>query len=291
MSRFKYSVNTNSLRKTRSNREIVDLCKRLGVDGIEWGLPPVDEAGAAIKEMAKLTLDAGLDVAGYINGGKLWKEDEMQRWTDIVSSVGGQSLRVSHPWISCNYDEALHQRHSFGDIFKLARDGIPGLVELSKARGIRFVLEMHGGALTSSSMAAVRLFEGVDPKHIGVIYDPANGALEGGLRPRSDVEILGKYLAYVHAKNVMWAWTDEIDYAPVRRLIPKRLITMPQAGIVDYMEVFFALKMHRFSGYISSEEYFNAHTEERLRDGIAYLKECACLAPDKPQEPHTTFND
>lgn len=292
MSPFKYAVNTNGLRNKYNPSQTVAMARKLGIEGIEWGLPKYDEAGPAIREMARLTTDAGLEVAGYINGPKLWKKDDMRRYADLLSPVGGKSLRVAHPWIAWDYRESLHVKENWHEIFKLARDAMPDVVELSKQSGIRFVLELHSGALTASALAAVRLFEGVDPRHVGVIYDPANTILEGNLRPRSEVEVLGRYLAYVHAKNLMLTFTGKFHEAPIRRARWEyRLAHLPY-GLVDYLEVCFALKVGGFSGWISSEEYFMEGDDqfEQLRDGIAFLKECERHAPDRPAEPFLTFN-
>lgn len=296
MSQFKYSAITNGLKGVfkMDRRRIVDTCKAAGLDGIEWGLSKdLDEVAAEIKEMKQMTEDAGLEVMGYVNAGKLWKHDEMRRWSEIVASVGGKRLRVSHPWIAMSFDESLHQRDSYWDIFKLAKDGLPGLIEIGKEFGIRYVLEMHAGALTASAFAARRLLDGLDANHIGVIYDPGNTIVEGALRPRSEVEILGDYLAYVHAKNMMWTPTGRSIAEPVRRAKWGWARTDLDAGISDYVEVFFALKNGGFGGWISSEEYFHEAEDPaaKIREGVAFLKECAAKAPSAPQEPYTTFNE
>ncbi|MFA5865179.1 MAG: sugar phosphate isomerase/epimerase family protein [Phycisphaerae bacterium] len=291
MSRFKYSVNTNSLSKYKNN-EIIEMARKLKIEGIEWGLPAYEEAAQSVKEMVKMTADAGLEIAGFINGPKLWKRDDMRRYADLLANMGGISLRVAHPWIAWDYSESLHLKESWQEIFKLARDAMPEVVELSKQSGIRFVVEMHSGALTASALAAVKLFEGVDPRHVGVIYDPANTILEGSMRPRSEVEVLGPYMAYVHAKNVMFNFTGKFHEQPVCRARWEFKVVNLPCGILDWLEVFFALKISGFRGWISSEEYFKDGNDqfEQLRDGIAFLKECEKHAPDRSVEPYLTLN-
>ncbi|NOY75615.1 MAG: hypothetical protein GXP32_07465 [Kiritimatiellaeota bacterium] len=72
MHKRKYSVNTNGLKKKYSTKEIVEMSSALNLDGIEWGLSGLDGVAEEIEEMAERTVDAGLEVVGYINGGKLW---------------------------------------------------------------------------------------------------------------------------------------------------------------------------------------------------------------------------
>jgi len=290
---FKYSVNTNGLSRKYSRPEIVKMLQRLGADGIEWGLPKLDEAAAAIKEMAHLAKEEGLEVAGYINGGKLWKRDEMRRWAEVVASGGGKSLRVSHPWIAWDYRESLHQRSSYQEIFQLAHDAIPECVELSRKTGVRFLVEMHSGALTASALAAANLLHGVDPQCFGVIYDPANSLLEGNMRPRNEVEVLGPYLGYVHAKNVMMCFDGRMLDGPVSRAKWTYRLTDLDCGMLDWVEVMFALKAGGYQGFVSSEEYFQEgdNQEEQIRRGVAFLKACEQAAPAKPEPPFSAFND
>ncbi|MCK5843700.1 MAG: sugar phosphate isomerase/epimerase [Victivallales bacterium] len=292
MLNHKYAVNTNGLKKRYTTKEIVDMAVDLNLDGIEWGLSGLVGLADEIKEMATLTVDAGLEVVGYINGGKLWKSDELRQWGEVVASVGGKSLRVSHPWIAYNLDESLHQKDSFNDIFSRCVDSMPALVEVSESTGVRFVVETHGGALAASPLLVRQLFNGVDPKYVGAIYDPANTLLEGGLRPRSEVEVLGDLLAYVHAKNTVYFMDDDKLANPARAAWKHKTVA-PDVGIIDWVEIFFALNCGNFEGYISMEEFFTDGDDqfERLGEAMTFLKECDKNAPSRPEPPFTTFND
>ncbi len=288
---MKFSINTNCIRNDYSVKELLNICKEAGADGIEWGLPPLEEAGDAIREMKKQTEDNGLEVVGYLNAGQCWNRDNMRKWADILASVNAKTARVEHPWVAYNMDESLHQKDSWQEIFKLARDGLPYLAELSDEIGTRFVFETHGGALTASSLAAVKLLEGFSPGNFGVIYDPTNNIIEGNMRPRSDVEVLGDYLAYVHAKNCVPYFEKEIVDYGVKRMYWRYKVSSPSAGMLDWLEVFFALKLANYDGWISSEEYFPPAPAEILKQEIAFLRKCEQNAPKATQTPFTTFND
>lgn len=289
---YKYSVNTNVL-KDLNYKEIVDLCSRAGADGIEWGLRGLEGAKEAVKEMCKVTSDAGFEVMGFINAGHLWKTDLMRKWSEAVKDAGGKTLRVAHPWFGCNYEETLHQRESFLDLMKRAREGLEKLVPLGKEYGIRYVLEMHSGSVAASAPCVRQLMEGLDCRYVGAIYDPANCVLEGLIRPRGAVEMLGEYLAYVHAKNLFFRYSGNYAPGPVRRAAWEHKLCALECGMVDYVEIFFALKNVGFKGWISLEEFFSGkeNLEEEIGRAIRFLKECEKAAPSKPQEPYTTFND
>ncbi len=119
----------------------------------------------------------------------------------------------------------------------------------------------------------------------------ANTLAEGNLRPRSEVEVLGDYLAYVHAKNTAFFCEGEISDGGAARKTWSRKTVPPSGGALDWQEVFFALKAGGFSGVISSEEYFTPENTRIISEGIAFLKECEKHAPCAAEPPFTSFND
>ena len=150
---------------------------------------------------------------------------------------------------------------------------------------------MHGGSLTASASACRHLMEGLDPATVGAIFDVANGIGEGFLRPRHSAEALGSYLAYVHAKNMSLRDDAPIEADGVRRRQFHGEVVPLDAGLIDWVEAFFALKCVDFSGWVSAEEFWRDDPEPMLCEGLRYLKACAAAAPDAPQPPFTTFND
>ncbi len=288
---MKFSINTNCLQNDYSVSEIIQICKDVGVEGIEWGVPDLEQAKDVVLEMHKRTVDNGLEVVSYINCGRCWKIDEVKKWADILVSVGAKCARVDRPWVAYSFDESLHQKDSWWDIFKLAKDSLPKLVELSRASGIKFVLETHGGALTASPLATRNLLEGFPAENVGVIYDPANNIIEGSIRPRSAVEILGDYLDYVHAKNCIAYFDSEMIDFSVKRQYWRYKVCSPSIGMLDWLEVFFALKLAGYDGWISSEEYFAKAPVEILKQEIAFLRRCEEYAPKETKKPFTTFNE
>ena len=59
---MKFSMNTNSIRKKCSIDEIIKIALDAGVQGMEWGLGPVEGAAEEAKAMLKASKDAGLEV-------------------------------------------------------------------------------------------------------------------------------------------------------------------------------------------------------------------------------------
>jgi sugar phosphate isomerase/epimerase len=291
MEKFKYSINTNVLRDKLSPAEIVDLCLKSGADGIEWGLKSLESAPAATREMSRLTNDAGLEVLGYLNAGAMWKEDLMRQWSEAIADREGKTLRVAHPWFAWDYDESLHQPDKYLDLVKKTKDAVKMLESLSCEYGVKYVLEMHSGSVAADPWAVRYLMEGVNPECIGVIYDPANTLLEGFIRPRGACELLGKHLAYVHAKNLIFvprnSYTETMRPGRMQWQFQRAFLDQ---GMIDYVEIFFALKCSGFSGWISLEEFVTENYLQEISNSIEFLRECSKAAPKKPCEPFSSFN-
>lgn len=291
MKEFKYSVNTNTLRNKLSSAEIVDLCVEAGADGIEWGLKALDNSPADVCEMNKLTTNAGLEVIGYLNAGAMWKEDLMRQWSDALAGCDGKTLRVAHPWFAWDYTESLHQPDKYLDLVKRAKEAIKMLESLSREYKIKYVLEMHSGSIAADPWAIRYLMEGIDSDCVGAIYDPANTLIEGFIRPRGACELLGKHLAYVHAKNLIFV--PENSYTETlkpRRTKWKPYPTFLDQGMIDYVEIFFSLKYSGFNGWISLEEFITENYVQEISEGIGFLKKCAQSAPAAICAPFNKFN-
>lgn len=288
---FKYAVNTNTFKGKLSSAEVVKLCAEAGADGIEWGLRALETARADACEMHKLTADAGLEVLGYLNAGRMWKEDLMRRWSEAVAGCGGRTLRVAHPWFAWDYTESVHQPDNYLDLVQRSADAIRMLESLSREYGIKYVLETHSGSVAADPWAVRYLMKDVDPNCVGVIYDPANTVIEGFIRPRGACELMGPHLAYVHAKNLVFvprsAFLETAD--PPRMQWTMQRVFLDQ-GMVDFVEVFFALKLSGFSGWISLEEFVTQNYVREISEGIGFLKRCAQSAPARLLEPFSAFN-
>ncbi len=289
---MKFAINTNSFRKQCTKAELVKLAVDAGVDGIEWGLGSLDDAAGDAAEMSQRTRDAGLAVCGFINAGILWKFDEIRRWSEAAAAAGAPNLRVAHPWFAWNYQESLHQRESFQSLLDRSRKGLEKLQDLSREYHLRYVLETHAGGVAASPWCVPVLLKDLDPATVGVIYDPANTCIEGFVRPAGAVNMMGPYMAYLHLKNLELVRHDPATPGLRPEWVPERRHL--EAGMVDYMELAYALKLNRFDGWGSFEEPVAKTPAEALdeyRHNIEYIKNCLAQAPDKPEEPFLTFND
>ncbi len=275
---MKFAINTNCLRNHFTHAEIVDIALQMGVDGIEWGLPSLENAPAAAAEMRKVTEDAGLEILSYINGGMLWDTEAIRRWSELVARNGGKMLRVAHPWYAWNYEESTQQPESFNVLLEKTRQGLEKLAALGREFGLRYVLETHSGSCFASPLAVKAVMDEFDPRYCGVIYDPANTYMEGFIRPRGAVEVMGDFLAYVHVKNM----TIESGCGANGKYQVTYAKSPVECGLVDYEEIMFALKLAGYKGWFSFEELYSPPEgmADEVKSGIAHLRACRQRAPE-----------
>ena len=252
-----------------------------GWDGIEWRVTdqvdspvpgfwagnqatwPLATLAQDTPEIARITRDAGLELSGL--GGYAQCDDHGSVETLLVATaaLGAHQVRITVPrtGTSGNYREA----------FALARHHVEWVAERAAAHGVKALVELHHGTLTSSASSAMRLIDGLDPEHIGVIHDLGNLLIEGQEDHLSSFELLGSYLAHVHVKNVRWSPRSVAEpdgsvlwdwhWAPLR------------TGQADVRGYFDALREFGYDGWVTCEDFsLDLPLEERTRDNLAYLK-------------------
>ncbi len=154
-----------------SPREIVDLTRRAGLAGIEWGgdvhVPHGDVNRA--REVAAMTQDAGLRVMAYGSYYRVGYEQDLpfERVLLSAQALGAPVIRV---WAgdrgSADADESCWQRV----VSESRRIG-----DLAAEAGLRVVFEFHSRTLTDTNDTARRLIEQVDHPAVGMYWQPAVG--------------------------------------------------------------------------------------------------------------------
>ncbi len=130
--------------------KIVDLARRAGLDGIEWGgdvhVPPGDEALAL--RVARMTRDAGLAVSSY---GSYYRCDG-DRFHECLTTALALEAKVIRVWAgriaSAGCTSAMRARIT-ADAAKCA--------QMCHDNGVTLAFEYHGGTLTDTPASAERL--------------------------------------------------------------------------------------------------------------------------------------
>lgn len=151
-------------------REVVDLCAKAGVDGIEWGgdvhAPHGDTATAA--EVRKMTQDAGLQVASYGSYYRVVKsKDEGLDFPSVLDSAQALGAPIVRVWAgglgSADADQAYRDA---------VAEETRAICDMAAAENIRIAYEFHGGTLTDTNDSALRLLKDVDHPNLTTYWQP-----------------------------------------------------------------------------------------------------------------------
>jgi sugar phosphate isomerase/epimerase len=258
---MKYSVFTVLL-GDRSVADAAATVARLGYDGIEWRVHPdyhlpVDTIKESAQEAKRISESEGLDIPMLSTYLKLDQASDIVLVAEAAAAISCPAVRVWPP----EYDGTRSAAQAIDHTRRL----LTGVSGKCAHLPVRLCLEIHMGTIIPSPSLALRVVEESDPDRVGVIYDPGNMVHEGFENHRLGIELLGEYLAHVHAKNAAWQrdesgrWTCEWA----------RL----QDGIADWPAVMQVLQDKGYSGWISNENFCDTEpVEQRLAGDLAYLR-------------------
>ena len=255
-----------------------------GYDGVEWrvtntaadarGQAPsfwgnnlctirLDEVLSRAEELRDMTNSAGLETAALAGYRPIEDYEAVGRLLEAARIMGAPLIRAGAP----RYDGSVHHDR----LFEKARADFENMAPKALEAGVKICLETHMGIISASASAARRLLDGLDPEAVGVIYDPGNMVTEGYEETKMGLEILGPYLAHVHAKNGAWMKKEKPEPGE-HPWSPSHHAALDE-GIVDWKKVITDLKAVGYDGYISFEDFSSVReTEEKVAFNIEYLK-------------------
>jgi sugar phosphate isomerase/epimerase len=118
----------------------------------------------------------------------------------------------------------------------------------SRARtaGVQVLLELHWGTVMSSFSSAYLLVRELDPRFIGITFDPANMIVEGKEDWEYGLSLICDYIANVHVKNVSWKLTDEgwtWEWSEMHQ------------GMLDWPHLIFLIRQTGYRGHCAIEDF------------------------------------
>ena len=248
--------------------QVVQHLAQSGYDGVEWR---VHESGPHIQlakllgeaeEVRTLTKDAGLELvslATYLTPGDL---ENIKRVAEGAKKMGVPMFRIMPPW----FDGSTH----YLDLCRKTAAELEKVQVVCLDAGLKVLLEIHMRNIIPSASAAYRLVSNLDPKAVGIIFDPGNMIYEGMERWLLGMQLLGPYLAHVHVKNSKW---EIAKGEPDGNLLWRPTWGTLRGGMVNWREVIADLKAVGYRGYLSSEDFSTElPTLEKLADDLALLK-------------------
>ena len=139
--------------RNKSVEEIIELCRRAGLDYIEWGSDVHVPAGNVerAKEVRNLTENAGLRISSY---GSYYKVGSKMGFEEVLASAKALGAPIIRVWAgtrpSRDVDEEYYNR--------MVEDGIR-IRELASAVGIRLDFEYHRNTMTDNIVSARRIMD------------------------------------------------------------------------------------------------------------------------------------
>lgn len=150
--------------------KIIELVSEAGLDGIEWGgdihVPHGNLQKA--REVARMTNEAGLDVAAY---GSYYRvgcgNEEVGSFEDVLETavvLGAPLVRV---WAG-NQGSAEADDVWWDRVVNESRK----IATIAEKEGIKIAYEYHGGTLTDTDQSAIKLLTDVDHSNIYTYWQP-----------------------------------------------------------------------------------------------------------------------
>ncbi len=279
---MKYSATTVLLPELGLEEQAA-LLQRLGFDGVEWRVRRVPEGARGqgygfwgehkndltpenlaehAARMKQVAADHGLAIAGLATDVSAEDLEQVKRLAEGAAACGAPFIRVSVPR---RYEGTVN----YWTLYEEAVEAYGRALEAAAPFGVKFCLETHNGTIHTSASLAYRLVSNFSPERVGVIYDPQNMAMDGYETTELALELLDKYVGHCHVGGhrpvekgrdangtVQWDWPG-----------------CPMAeGTYSHPRLLAKLKAMQYPHFISIEDFRSLPAEEKLREGITYLR-------------------
>lgn len=275
---MRFSVFTAALPEW-TPEQAVDVLAEQGWDGVEWRVVdqqdapepgfwagnrctwPLSTLEQDVPRMRELAERAGLGVSGVGGYALCDQTEDVERLLAATAALGAEKVRVRTPNLGgAPYPELFaHTRRCFADVARRAAD-----------HGVKALVELHHQTVVSSSSAALRLLDGLDPAAVGVIHDLGNLVIEGGEDVRAGLEMLGDRLAHVHVKNARWVPAGTEEDGTVRWDHEWAELPAGQGDVRGYLRHLVEIG---YDGWVTLEDFSTTRPQrERVAADLAYLR-------------------
>ena len=257
--------------------EAIAKVQRFGLPTCQVSLGPTPDSQIAprlkealakysVQATAFMTLGPGRMVWDFYNGPttiglvppatRTARIDALKRASDLAKVCGVEAVHTHCGFIPENPNEPL---------FAEAVSAIRQVALHCKANGQTFLMETG----QETPVTVLRTIEEVGTGNVGVNLDTANLILYGKGEPVGALDVLGKYVRGLHAKDGLYP-TDP-------RELGKE--TAIGRGKVDFPEVIRSLKHLSYSGPITIErEIAGAQQEADIRASVTFLEQLIASA-------------
>ena len=242
-----------------ADRKTLEAAARIGYTGTNTSIPGKGSWKARARRFKKLLDDTGMEAAAintpFRVDGVRGNEAELPKFCDAVVELGCTKLRTFVP---------PYIRQPEGDVVDFwtqvdrARADLRIWERELRRTGLQLCIETHDGYIVAGAASSYLLLQGLDPAWVGIVHDAENMVREGFSHWTKQMEIIGRYIGFLHVKNMVWEAVTEVDegYWDMphnhRKWRPARAALAD--GLVDWPGLIKALHVHGFDGYLCIED-------------------------------------
>lgn len=258
------------------------MTRELGADGIEFRRKPgnysgsdldyLDEVSAALDKHPLEWVSFGAPAVDLMGGDRAQHEREIEAAEKFYRKAASRfPLRIvnaftgtlANPDKTLPYVEYWHHGSAVATEaqWDAAIAGFQRLGALAGELGFRFAFETHGVYLHDTIEASLRLVNGIDSVHVGILWDHANLMLFPECPTLAEaVAAMGSRLFYVHLKNLL---------VPPSNFLA---VTSLSGGILNIREQVALLRRHNYAGPFCIESPRAGDREQFAHEDLDYLR-------------------
>jgi sugar phosphate isomerase/epimerase len=244
--------------QTLSLPQLGELVSNLGFDGIEFPVRPgyqvepenVRDLPRAARQLAEFGLKI-YSVAGSTDEATI----------AACAEAGVPTIRVT---------ARIAEGEGYLEAEARFRREYDALLPLLDQYGVQLGVQNHCGRFVANALGLKRLVDDYDPRHIGVVWDAAHEALEGGL-PDLALDAAWSHLCMVNLKNALRRRTN----GPETEVAQWRVYwTSGRQGLASWPRVAYELKARAYAGVIClTAEYSDHDAVDRLiAEDVAFAR-------------------
>lgn len=215
--------------------EIVNLVKQAGLDAIEWGgdihIPHGDIAKA--REVAKMTVDGGLEVACYGSYYRLGRDENpsFDKVLETAIACGAPLIRV---W--AGNKKSVNADNYYREF--IAADA-RRVCDAAQSAGILITVEHHCDTLADTAASAVQLMKEVDHPAFRTHWQPQVGiSTDDSI---SHLENMIPWLSNVHVFQWIKSYSDRYPLADGEEAWKRYITTTASSGRDHYLLMEFVI--------------------------------------------------
>lgn len=186
-----------------SVEEVIDVSKKAGITGIEWGadvhVPPGSERA---QEVARLTEQAGLEVVSYGSYYRLGhgENNAFEKVLQTAIQLKAPGIRVWAGKVGSRQADEAYRKTVAADARRIA--------DFAKEEGIRIHFEYHGKTLTDTAESTVDLLKDINRDNVFSYWQPA--VSQSVTTRLKNIEKIDAWLSHVHVFH--WHETEKLPF-------------------------------------------------------------------------------